>query len=258
MLIGRSDCSSLAAWAIDRPSLAPAGWSSTSNVCGRQMVFCWCETGCQRRSTSSPSTIEKSSGSTRRSWWLPAVAIATERASNSSVLRPEWPDSRRVRAVSVAGASTTDSSWRTSCWANSRPRPLVFSTAQIRSGHWSARVSSRSVCRRPAGIRSCAAMASSASSTTAVCERLWGSIPPDNRRCRQDLLRWLVSKPRSTVLMQATKGSGLSWVRAAAGSRKATHRYETNLKLYWVSARVGLWASGSVHSVGDVDHETLA
>jgi hypothetical protein len=95
---------------------APPGTISESSACSRQMVRCRKETRCQRRSRISSSAWEKSSSSTVRSrpGWV--AAIATERASWSSVLRPELPGSLRVRCESDAGTSTTCSPAMTSCW----------------------------------------------------------------------------------------------------------------------------------------------
>jgi hypothetical protein len=72
-----------------------------------------------------------------------AAVIATERASCSSVLRPDFPDSLRVRYDNDAGTSTTCSPASTSCCESSRPSPLAFSTAQIRSGQSPAQLTSQ-------------------------------------------------------------------------------------------------------------------
>jgi hypothetical protein len=55
------------------------------------------------------------SSSTRRNPRLYVAAIATARASNSSVLRAEFPDSLRARHASAAGTSITVSPLVTSC-----------------------------------------------------------------------------------------------------------------------------------------------
>jgi hypothetical protein len=147
-------------------------------VRSRQMVFCWWETKCQRQSTSTPQHDRESSGphsaadGHRQQQWP-----QSGRRAHRSYGR-KWPDSRRVRADSVAGTSITVWPWQTSCSSQQSAqtvavfhcpdplRPLV--------GPGQQSVGLPTIGRKCVAAR---AMASSASSTTAVCERLCGSTP---------------------------------------------------------------------------------
>ena len=93
------------------------------------------------------------------------------RASAGSDFPP--PESKRTRATSRAGTSTTDSPSVSSHWLRPWPRPRAPSTAQRRSGHCRAQRSSR-LCAR-ASTRSWPSSRPAGSTARAVCEDLWGS-----------------------------------------------------------------------------------
>ena len=184
---GRIRPRSLAAASADSSVGAPPGCRSRSRRWSRLTTVRRSWASSSRRSERSRSTALWSSGPTRRrSGWLWAT-LATLAASMPSVLRP-WPRaSRRARAASVAGTSSTVSSRATSCCARRWPRPVAPSTAQIRSGQRSAQRRSRSSMALVAGSRSSPRMRPLGSSATAVCDDLWGSMPMVITWC---LLEW--------------------------------------------------------------------
>ena len=105
------------------------------------------------------------------------AAIAVERASLGSFL-PLLPEpSSRTRADSVAGTSTTCSPASTSSRANSSPKPDADSIAHVRSSNLAAHCNSRARCCRDARTSSSLNTVSLASTATAMCDALCGSIP---------------------------------------------------------------------------------
>ena len=155
----------------------PPGCSSASSTCSRLRIRVRSATRSSRRSDSSRKTTVWSSRATERScrWWR--AAAATEQASARSVLRALLVPSRRARAASLAGTSTTGSPAATSSWAMPRPSPLAPSTAQRRSGQAAAQASRCRPVWALAGSRSWPRSWLWGSRAAAVSERLWGSIP---------------------------------------------------------------------------------
>ena len=106
--------------------------------------------------------------------------MAAARASWGSVLSVQPASSSRTRADSVGGTSSTVSPAATSCCASSAPSPEADSMAHVRGVKSAANSSSRSRWRRSAPTRSSPMTVSVRSSTAAVWDPLWGSIPMMN------------------------------------------------------------------------------
>jgi hypothetical protein len=79
------------------------------------------------------STSDSASGPTVGSRSLRQVASAVARASSSSFLRALPQESTCIRAESLGGTSSTDSSAATNLWARYRPSSPAFPTTQRRS-----------------------------------------------------------------------------------------------------------------------------
>ena len=128
----------------------------------------------------------------------PTQARAVEGGHGGGVdgvgLRPPWPASEsRARVASWEGTSTTRSPAATGCWARSRPSPPVPSTAQVRSDQVAAQANSRSRLPSSARSRSRASARERPSTTAAVWDASWGSMPmvtTPRTSSRSSLRRW--------------------------------------------------------------------
>jgi hypothetical protein len=147
-------------------------------VRSRQMVFAGGRPNASGSRRAPPSTTENprvphsaADGHRQQQW------PQSGRRAHRSYGR-KWPDSRRVRADSVAGTSITVWPWQTSCSSQQSAQTVaVFHcTDPLRPlvGPGQQSVGLPTIGRKCVAAR---AMASSASSTTAVCERLCGSTP---------------------------------------------------------------------------------